>query len=99
MAHYDSSRLILNPNEMERFRNNIARPTPETVRLRDALFAELEQMRVIENEDGSVSIDFEIADVPTEKEMTQATSPKMQVIVSDIGKRNLEVAETSILAA
>lgn len=58
MAHYEGSYLILDEGESAAFQERVKYPDPDAIRRRDRLFAELDQMGITRNADGSMEIEF-----------------------------------------
>lgn len=68
MAHYEGSYLILDEGESASFRERALHPDPEAIRRRDRLFAEIDQMNIIRNADGSMEVPF----TPKRRPMTKS---------------------------
>ena len=63
MARAEGARVLFDHTEMEAFLQQVNHPDAETLRRRDAFFAELEQLDLIENDDGGFSFEFELDSV------------------------------------
>ena len=67
MAHYEGFYLILDEGESAPFRERALHPDPEAILRRDRLFAEIDQMSIVRNADGSMEVPF----TPKRRPMTR----------------------------
>lgn len=56
MAHYEGSYLVMSEDEIDALIERCQQP--EVIQRRDAFFAELDQMGITRNPDGSVEVEF-----------------------------------------
>ena len=113
MARYEGSYLIIDESESASFRERVQHPDPEAIRRRDQLFAELDQMGIVRNPDGSMDIPFSPKHRPissTERTWQQGTfglTERAVTLKNTLRPSNMPVNEsnsynssdTSLLAA
>lgn len=82
MARTEGARLVLNNQEMAEFLQQVNHPDEETVRRRNHFFAELDQIELVEHEDGSFEFEFELSS--TEETAMQSTLGTMESKIKSI---------------